>query len=74
MTPTERAVHAQGPLAALDQEALQRARDVPAILERPRPFVAQTTGPAQQHRGALSAGLNRLLAEQLAGSRTEHDH
>ena len=66
----QRAVHAQNPLAALDQEALERTRDVSAILKRPHALVAQITSPAQQHRGALRTGLNRLLAEQFPKSLT----
>jgi len=43
----------------------------PELIERAsrRKFVAQAARPTEQSRGALDAGLDRLLAEQLAGSR-----
>ena len=45
-TPTSAAVHPQHPFAALDQKPLQRARDVPAVLDRPHAIVAQARAPS----------------------------
>ena len=84
----QRGMHAQDTLPALDQKPLQRARDMPAILNRPHTVVAQAARPCEQRRGALGARRNRLLAEHFArcrnhggdrvralvGVRTEHDH
>ena len=81
-------VHAQDPLAALDQKPLEGARDVPAVLQRPHPFAAELARPDDQRGEALGADLDRLLAQQFAGRRrdrgdrvralvgvrTEHDH
>ena len=41
----QRAVHAQDAFAALDQKPLQRARDMPAVLDRPHAFLAQAARP-----------------------------
>src|SRR4029079_18801650 len=74
--------------AAADQETLERAGDVSAILQRPRPLTAETPRPTQELREAASADSDGLLALQLAGARsdcgdrvralvgvrTEHDH
>src|SRR5215218_7832295 len=38
----------QHPLAALDQEPLQRSRDVPAILKRPHAVAVEAARPSQQ--------------------------
>jgi len=73
---------------ALDQKPLQRARNMPAVLQRPHAFRAELARPPQQRRGALRTRLDGLLAEQLTGRRTnrgdrvrplvsvrtEHDH
>ena len=78
----------QHPLAALDQEALQRARHVPAILQRPDQLIVEAPSPTQQRVEAATSDLDRLLAEQLARGgydggdrvrplvsvRAEHDH
>jgi len=79
---------AQDPLAACDQKPLERARDVPAVLQRPHPFGAQLTGPDDQGGEALGADCDGLLAHEFAGCRrdcgdrvralvgvrTQHDH
>jgi hypothetical protein len=65
----QRAVHAQHSLAALDQKPLQRTRHMPAVLDRPDAFVAETARPPEQSRGALGPGRDGLLPEQLAGRR-----
>jgi hypothetical protein len=61
----QRGMHTQDTFAALDQKPLQRARHVPAILDRPDPLGAQASRPGQQRHRALGAGLDRLLAQQL---------
>src|SRR5919112_1444020 len=37
----------QHPLAAIDQEALQRTGHVSAVLKRPHPLAVEATGPSQ---------------------------
>jgi hypothetical protein len=78
----------QHPLAALDQEALQRPGHVPAILQRPDQLIVEAPSPTQQRVEGATSDLDRLLAEQLArcgcdggdrvrplvSVRAEHDH
>src|SRR3954463_1598722 len=78
----------QHPLAALDQESLQRSGDVPAVLERPHAVAVEAARPPQQRAEPAPADLDGLLAEQLAGRgrhgghrvrtlvrvRAKHDH
>ena len=80
--------HPDHALAASDQEPLKRARDVPAVLQRPHPIAAETARPLQHLVKAAHADADRLIAEHLAGRRgdpgdrvralvhvrTEHDH
>src|SRR4051794_462415 len=54
-------------LAARDQEPLQRARDMAAILECPDPFAGEATRPDQQRREAASSDSDRPITEHLAG-------
>jgi hypothetical protein len=54
-------------LAALDQEPLQRSRDLPAILKRPHAVAVDAARPPQQGAEPAPADLDGLLAEQLAG-------
>ena len=75
-------------LAAREQEPLQRARDMPAVLQRPHPLAVEAARPDQQRREPASADRDRLVAEQLTGRgvdrrdrvralvgvRPEHDH
>jgi hypothetical protein len=78
----------QHPLAALDQKPLERAGNVPAVLQRPHPLAINTARPLQQRAEPTAADRDGLLAEQLAGwrcdrgdrvrtlvsVRAEHDH
>jgi hypothetical protein len=80
--------HAQDPLAARDHKPPQRARDVPAVLQRPHPFAAEPARPHDKRGEARGADLDRPLARHFAargrdrgdrvralvGVRTEHDH
>jgi hypothetical protein len=80
--------HPQDALAAPDQKPLERARDVPAVLQRPHAFAAELARPHEQRGESLGADPDRLLAQQFAGCRrhrgdrlralvgvsTEHDH
>jgi hypothetical protein len=80
--------HAHHALAAGDQEPLQAARDMPAVLQRPHPLAAECARPSDERGKALGADLDRLLAHQLTGRRgdrgdrvralvgvrPEHDH
>ena len=52
-----------------EQEPLERAGDVPAVLQRPDPLGAQAARPIQRRGEAALADLDGLLAEQLAGCR-----
>ena len=75
-------------LTARDQEPLQRAGDMAAILQCPDPFTGQAARPDQQRREAANSYTDRLIAEQFAGRaidggdrvralvgvRPEHDH
>ena len=47
-------VHAHHALAALDQKPLERARDVPAVLQRPHPLAAEAARPDQQRGEPLA--------------------
>jgi hypothetical protein len=58
--------HPHHPLAAREQETLERDRDVPAILQRPQPLPAQRARPAKQLLVAPTASLHRPLATHLA--------
>jgi hypothetical protein len=58
-------------LAPFDQEPLERSRYVPAVLERPHALITQLARPGQQRAEPLAADLDRSLAEQLAGRRTD---
>ena len=66
----QRRVHPQNPFAALDQKPLQRARDMPAVLDRPDALVAQAARPCSSAAAPLAPDGDRLLAEQLARRRT----
>ena len=73
---------------ATEQEALQRARNVPAVLQGPDPLAIELARPPQQRREPARADLNGLVAEDLTGRdvdrsqrvralvgvRPEHDH
>jgi hypothetical protein len=75
-------------LAVDQQESLERARDVAAVLQRPYPLGAQPARPIHHGGEPALADVNGLVAEQLAGCRrdrgdrvralvhvrTEHDH
>jgi hypothetical protein len=79
---------AQNALAARDQEPLEGAGHVPAILKRPDSLPLQAARPDQQAREPAGADLDRLLAKHLTrrrsdrgdrvralvNVRTEHDH
>ena len=56
-------------LAALDQEALQRPRDMATVLDRPNPLAVKPLTPAQHGEMAGRAGRDRLAAPQLDRSR-----
>src|SRR4051794_21115005 len=49
----------QHPLAALDQESLQRSGDVPAVLERPHAVAVEAARPPQQHAEPMPAEPGR---------------
>ena len=80
--------HPDHSLTASDQEPLTRARDLPAVLQRPHPIAAETAHPLQHPGKAADADADRLVAEHLARPRgdpddrvralvhvrTEHDH
>ena len=73
---------------ATEQEALQRARNVPAVLQGPDPLAIEPARPPQQRREPARADLDGLVAEDLTGRdidrsqrvralvgvRPEHDH
>jgi hypothetical protein len=63
--------HADDPLAVDEQEPLKRARDVAAVLQRPDPFVAQAGGPIERRGEPAVTNLDRLVVEQLAGTRAD---
>ena len=70
------------------QETLEGTGDVAAVLQRPDPIVAQAAGPVQCRGEPALTDRDRLVPEQLAGSRrhggegvralvhvrAEHDH
>jgi hypothetical protein len=65
--------HAQDPLATPDQKPLERARDMPTVLQRPHPLAAEAPRPCQQRSKARGADLDRLLAHELASHRRQRD-
>ncbi len=56
------------PLAVCDQEALQAAGDVPAVLDRPDPLGVQAASPVEVLGEAGLAGGRSQLVDQLAGA------
>ena len=76
------------PLAASDQKPLERARHVPAVLQRPNPIGAETARPSHHLVKPASADRRGLVVEHFARRRgdrgdrvralvhvrTEHDH
>jgi hypothetical protein len=76
------------PLAAGDEEALEGARHVPAVLERPDPLAIEPAGPPQElaeaslarRRRQLPAGAGGEGVDRRAGVgllvrvRADHDH
>jgi hypothetical protein len=80
--------HPHDALAASQQEPLQLARHVPAILDRPDPLSVQAARPAQRALHPRDRRLHGLAATQLARSgvrrrqrvvglvwiRPDHDH
>jgi hypothetical protein len=61
--------HAHAALARAQREALEPARDLAAVLDRPDPGVGETPGPAEQARVARLAGARGQLVERLSGLR-----
>ena len=75
-------------LTTADQKPLQRAGDMPAVLQRPHPLAIKTARPEHQRREPAGTDRDRLVAEHLAGRcvdggdgvralvgvRPEHDH
>jgi len=59
------------PLFASDEEALEAAGDVAAVLDRPDPILAQAARPAQGLAVAGRRSSHRLAALQLAGARLD---
>jgi hypothetical protein len=66
--------YAHHALAALDQEALEAARDVAAILDRPDALRVERSGPIEQCRVARAPGRDRLAASQLAARGLNSGH
>ena len=78
----------QHPLAAADQEPLQRPRDVPAVLKCPDPLAIKAARPPKRGIEPAPADRDGLLAQQLPGRgrdsgdrvrtlvsvRAKHDH
>ena len=58
-------------LATRDQEPLQRARDMPAVLQRPHPLAIEAARPDHQRREPAGTDRDRLVAEHLAGRRVD---
>jgi hypothetical protein len=56
-------------LTARDQKPLKRARDVPAVLQRPHPLAIETTRPLQHLIKPAGTDGNRLVAERLTRRR-----
>jgi hypothetical protein len=54
-------------LAGSEQEALQAARDVAAVLQRPLPLSSELLDPLEQLLEALVSCSDRAVSEQLAG-------
>jgi hypothetical protein len=46
-----------------EQETLEGARDMAAILKRPHPLLAQPAGPIQRRRKPAVTDLDRRVAE-----------
>jgi len=75
-------------LATHEQEALEGARDMAAVLERPNPLAGQGARPAKRRGESPLSNSDELVVQQLAGFarncgervralvhvRTEHDH
>jgi hypothetical protein len=75
-------------LAMDKQKPLKGTRDMPAVLQRPHPFVFEAARPLQRRREASITNRDRLVTQQLAADggnrgdrvralmhvRTEHDH
>jgi hypothetical protein len=59
--------HPHHPLAAGEQEALERDRDLPAILQRPRPREQLLLAPAARLQSPLAAQLTRHLVAAGGG-------
>jgi hypothetical protein len=57
---------------ATEQEALQRARNVPAVLQGPDPLAIEPARPAQQRREPTRADLNGLVTKDLTGRDLDH--
>lgn len=55
--------------AAGDHEALERAGDVAAVLDRPDPLAAELPGPGEQPGVPARLRAHRLAASQLTGER-----
>jgi hypothetical protein len=80
--------HPHHPLTGAQQEALQPARNVAAVFERPDPFLVELPGPAQQPLMAGVARLHGQLIDRLGSVgierrrgvallvwvRSDHDH
>jgi len=54
-----------------EQEPLQRAGDVPAVLDRPHPLAAMAARPDQQRVEGSPPRGDRLLVEQATGRRVD---
>jgi hypothetical protein len=61
--------HPDDPLAAGEEEALEGARDMAAVLDRPDALWVEVPPPVKQLGKARLAGARRQLTGQLAGSR-----
>ncbi len=60
----------QDALATLDQEPLKGPRHVPGVLQCPHALAFEAARPPQQRAEPAPADLDRLIAKQLAGRRT----
>ena len=63
--------HAHDALAAREQEALELAGDVPAVLDRPDALLIERPRPGQHALVPGGRRLDRLAALQLAGLRAD---
>jgi hypothetical protein len=63
--------HPDNPLAGGEQRLLQPPRHVPAVLDRPHPFVVQPARPAHSGQMPRLLGLDLALAAHPAGSRVD---